>query len=863
MTGFFSSGGSCTKYINCQSNGNGSNGFQVDTGTSFILDQCSTCSNTNGFYLANAGVCCVVAQCLAVNNSGFGFIGNANVNFYQNIATCNGTNFDNFSASSAFSGKLDSKIDTLNNCCSTVNLCCSTVNSKIDSLTKIVVSDFAQTFTVLADIRREETTIESKLDRCCETLNSKIDILITDDSCHAIPIFGQTTISTSGSYCLANNINASGTAAITITANDVTLDLNGQTISGSLTNGILVTGSNIAIKDGLLDGILAGGTGINVSSSNNVTIQNIIAMAWGTGININNSNNIMVNNCICNNTTMNGFGMNINGSNDIMVNNCTCNDNNAGFNVSNGSRLTFTNCQSNRSGFNGVNLTNITSCIFDSCTTTSNTASGIATTNISDVEFTNCQSNGNSFGCFFGTLSSSVLNSCSADSNSMTGFFSSGGSCTKYINCQSNGNGSNGFQVDTGTSFILDQCSTCSNTNGFYLANAGVCCVVAQCLAVNNSGFGFIGNANVNFYQNIATCNGTNFDNFSASSAFSGKLDSKIDTLNNCCSTVNLCCSTVNSKIDFLDTTVVKDFAGTFTAIAANALCNLTPITGPTMISTSGSYCLANDITGAITISVNDVSIDLNGYTINANSGNGISIMNNGIITIQNGKIINANIGINCTTAADVLLKDLQIYLQNNGNGIEVNTCTNVEIDKCIITINSVSGNGISIAGSNYVTVRSCTAIGNAVGFAVVLLASSPISCLFEDCIAMNCNDGFFLQSNNSTICKNCCAELCTNGFTLLNSTKCLLSGCKAVNNSNDGFDTSLALSGNVIEQCTATANGNIGFLGAGSTSDAPVFYLNNAANNGSLNYSNIFQPFSAPILPFASTIYGCNLQKF
>jgi hypothetical protein len=53
------------------------------------------------------------------------------------------------------------------------------------------------------------------------------------------------------------------------------------------------------------------------------------------------------------------------------------------------------------------------------------------------------------------------------------------------------------------------------------------------------------------------------------------------------------------------------------------------PITTPTVITTSGSYLLANDITStnggfAIDIQANDVKLDLGGHTVTATIGSGI-----------------------------------------------------------------------------------------------------------------------------------------------------------------------------------------------------------------------------------------------
>jgi hypothetical protein len=88
-----------------------------------------------------------------------------------------------------------------------------------------------------------------------------------------------------------------------------------------------------------------------------------------------------------------------------------------------------------------------------------------------------------------------------------------------------------------------------------------------------------------------------------------------------------------------LNTTITTDFNGTFTALAA--MCNRTTITASLQILSAGSYCLSQNVVGAITIGANDVTLDLNGYTINGGT-NGI-VVNSGVAgtMIKNGSVIN------------------------------------------------------------------------------------------------------------------------------------------------------------------------------------------------------------------------------
>jgi hypothetical protein len=132
-----------------------------------------------------------------------------------------------------------------------INLEALTIASRIDALSIITGNNFAGTFTALESIEDcdlsltyslintaivVEFTTQSKLDLCCTTLNSKIDTLsFTDDLCASVTlsqsdvIAGTLTLSTMGQhYCLSQNIIGN----ISITAANVTLDLNDHTVNG-------------------------------------------------------------------------------------------------------------------------------------------------------------------------------------------------------------------------------------------------------------------------------------------------------------------------------------------------------------------------------------------------------------------------------------------------------------------------------------------------------------------------------------------------------------------------------------------------------------------------------------------------------
>jgi len=85
-----------------------------------------------------------------------------------------------------------------------------------------------------------------------------------------------------GSYKLSGNLNAGGAEGISIEADNVTLDLNGFTISGgpgpgsSLATGITSSSRNVVVKNGVVAGF---GTALNLTGSGQVSDIE----TWGVG----------------------------------------------------------------------------------------------------------------------------------------------------------------------------------------------------------------------------------------------------------------------------------------------------------------------------------------------------------------------------------------------------------------------------------------------------------------------------------------------------------------------------------------------------------------------------------------------------
>lgn len=130
-----------------------------------------------------------------------------------------------------------------------------------------------------------------------------------------------------------------------------------------------------------------------------------------------------------------------------------------------------------------------------------------------------------------------------------------------------------------------------------------------------------------------------------------------------------------------------------------------TEVVEPIVIDQPGSYYLLEDVTAipdnnAITITANDVVLDLNGFTVRGNGevtdGYGIQITGTNV-TLRNGTVTNADLGgVSCGDDALVKLFDVN-SIRNFGHGAQ---CSNMHV----VNGDFVGNEGTGIAGSsNYI----------------------------------------------------------------------------------------------------------------------------------------------------------------
>jgi len=314
-------------------------------------------------------------------------------------------------------------------------------------------------------------------------------------------------------------------------------------------------------------------------------------------------------------------------------------------------------------------------------------------------------------------------------------------------------------------------------------------------------------------------------------------------------------------------------------------------VPGGQILTESGRYCLAEDITvtgTGIIIEGNGITLDLNGHSIilTGSSGEiGIAIATDPMITttysdirIKNGMIINIdppvyvaplpmdssptftnNVGISVGSGTNIVhdlrLEDITCVALDAG--ILLNHAINTEIDR--VTCESCN---VGLFGTNQVSLFARDSIFNnnvSAGFAVVDFVPPVLSSGYSSKV-INCGAsnnglvGFVLVLASDFLFQDCfAAENQENGFIIVASRAISLVNCLAqsqYNNITDpytfqanGFSVTGGSIDVIVRECSAINNKDFGFNEDGPANQNQ-YYSNYACNNGT-NFAGIF---SAPV---------------
>ena len=219
-----------------------------------------------------------------------------------------------------------------------------------------------------------------------------------------------------------------------------------------------------------------------------------------------------------------------------------------------------------------------------------------------------------------------------------------------------------------------------------------------------------------------------------------------------------------------------------------------TPISSlPFTIDRCGSYFLTDCLTGVsgqngITITADDVSLDLNGFALIGVPGSldgvatTMAVKN---LTVRNGTVRDwGRAGVNAGPATNSQLE--RLHASDNG------------------------ANGLTIGSGSLVT--QCTATGNGSNG-----IGTSHGCTVVDCTARDNTSSGFLVGNGSTV-QNCSA-FSNDNDGISTFAGCTVIGCTAAENSDDGIELN---SGCTVRNCSARDNGDDGFsLSSRSTIEA------------------------------------------
>jgi hypothetical protein len=275
--------------------------------------------------------------------------------------------------------------------------------------------------------------------------------------------------------------------------------------------------------------------------------------------------------------------------------------------------------------------------------------------------------------------------------------------------------------------------------------------------------------------------------------------------------------------------------------------------TFPITISQSGSYVLTSNLSvtdpnvNAIEITVNDVTLDLNGHTIQGPNtgtgyGSGIYALDRYSITIKNGRIWGFGqngIYLDFTDdpskkGAGHIIKEIQA-LNNRGDGMLAPVAI---ITNCTANNNGTTGNSVAgITGINS-TIVNCTASNNRCN-GINAVSSTVVNC------TANYNQDYGIECISSTI-TNC--MLYNNEDAGIRSEN--FSRIEGNNMSyNTGYGLILGSYGNYVIKNVASWNSSGGFFDFSpiGSNYMPVTIHNPPASECSGNDNCEFLPLPAP----------------
>lgn len=342
------------------------------------------------------------------------------------------------------------------------------------------------------------------------------------------------------------------------------------------------------------------------------------------------------------------------------------------------------------------------------------------------------------------------------------------------------------------------------------------------------------------------------------------RLDQVQKELSDCCVSLTSRCAVITNAVSNCETS---------SAIDQDFINSATP-----QITQSGTYCLAESVVGDLVIDADNVTINMNGFTITANMYGIRSTMHTNINILGNGVVENAMVaGIALTDCTDITIQGMRIL--GNSTGLLL---TNV--DGLLLNANDLRGSSLislHMIGTKNGRVNSCLITDGIQGITIdstsadltfqnVQVSNSMNSnwsiggtnCRFTECFGNSGLTGFSFDGTAlDCLCEWSSASLnSSNGF-VVTGTKVIVSECQSLQNSGSGFvvqTTNACLQNNFskgngvngfsitdavesyLKGNTSLSNTGTGYAVSGGTDN--LLFGNFAYTNGS-NYSGITDP--------------------
>ena len=182
----------------------------------------------------------------------------------------------------------------------------------------------------------------------------------------------------------------------------------------------------------------------------------------------------------------------------------------------------------------------------------------------------------------------------------------------------------------------------------------------------------------------------------------------------------------LEGKVDLIETSTTENSCGVI------ELSQATVVGGTLSISTSGSYCLKEDITSDVAIAVSRVQLDMNGRSITGTMIVGASCK---YIVVKNGFVTPPQASASGTNGIAILAGSSQIFLEN-------------VVVTCAVSSSGMSGcNALAIAGQD-VQITTCTVgggpagLGGGIGGHGVVMSSGARLVTIQNCTIFSGNGG-------------------------------------------------------------------------------------------------------------------------